>query len=200
MSQTLSLLNVIIRMRDWETCLQWSSLPLSLLLTLPKGLMHTSFLIQEESNRLISSMRTTFKSRHDRSDVLLTLSTKYLLVGTCEQRFSGTARFYQHEVVYSFDHPVHRQVEMHMKYIDMDSIRVQNNSSTVSTVGRNPELCFKIRNQLSYFVREYDPSDTSHELILGFRSASDLQELETRVLPHICVASTSGSATKLVKR
>ena len=137
---------------------------------------------QADSNALISSMQGTFKSRFDRSDVLLQLTTKYLLVGRCDNRFAGVARFSAQEVVYAFEHPHHRQVEMHMRYADMIDVRTVNQlGSRVSA----PELRFRIGSPLAYFSREYDPTNMAHELRIGFASEADFRQMVELVLPQI---------------
>ena len=71
------------------------------------------------SDTIIADMKKTFKSRFDREGLLLEVPTRYLHVGRCESQFGGIARFFGHEVVYAFEHPHHRHVEMHMRYADM---------------------------------------------------------------------------------
>ncbi len=117
-------------------------------------------------------MRKTFKSRFDRSDVVLQVPTRYLQVGTCGNRFSGVARFEPSEVIYCFDHPQHRQVEMHMRYKDMEGVSADG-----------PELRFRVVNVLSYFTPEYDPSNSAHDLRIGFEKESDLYAFREKVLP-----------------
>ena len=73
-------------------------------------------------------MRRTFKTRIDPAEILLKVSTRYLLVGKCDNRFAGLAKFLPTKVVYAFEHPTHRQVEMHMAYKDMIGVRTQDGS------------------------------------------------------------------------
>lgn len=144
--------------------------------------------IQSSSNSLISSMQSTFKSRFDRSEMLLQLSTRYLLVGRCDSPFAGTARFLPTEVVYAFHHPQHRAVEMHMRYRDMVRVRVStDNERVLASRGASSvaELRFRINAPLAYFAREYDPLDSTHELRIGFGADADLLQFNERVLPHI---------------
>ena len=141
---------------------------------------------QADSSTFISSLQTTFKSRHDRSDLLLELSTSYLLVGLCDSRFAGKAHFHGQKVVYSFEHPVHRQVVMHMRYADMLNVRTaERGGGSAAARPSAPELRFRIRNQLAYFTREYDATNPAHELRIGFRSEADLHKLTELVLPTI---------------
>lgn len=75
------------------------------------------------------------------------VTTRYLMVGRCDSRFAGVARFLHDEVahsltyrvapncirtrspgwqvVYAFDHPQHRHVEMHMRCVGMVLTGVQ---------------------------------------------------------------------------
>lgn len=133
----------------------------------------------DSSDALIRDMKATFKSRIDKSEQLLQLSTRYLLVGTCGSRFAGTAKFLPQMVVYSFEHPIHRQVEMHMHYKDMVGVRLQAASAPAAGrgnsagAGRLLELRFRIEHPLSYFTREYDPANAAHDLRIGFLSQAD---------------------------
>lgn len=146
----------------------------------PSALLQQLAAISASSDALLGDMRKTFKSRFDRSGLLLELSTRYLLVGTCDSRFSGTARFDGDEVVYAFEHPTHRHVEMHMRYADMAGVR-----ASPAAAGRGPELRFRIVNQLSYFTREYDPANEAHDLRIGFAAEADLDRFREDVLPHV---------------
>ena len=161
------------------------------------------------SDALIADMKSTFKSRVDKSDVLLQLSTRYLLVGRCDSRFSGTAKFTPSKVIYAFEHPTHRQGEMHMAYCDMIGVRTQ--PSTAPPMGRgcsrtaassaggaggatseqrpqtakSTELRFRIGAPLSYFTREYDPNDPAHDLRIGFLTEADAHAFRQNVLPEV---------------
>lgn len=131
---------------------------------------------QANSASLISEMNSTFKSRRDRSGMLLSLTTRSLRVGTCAHRFAGTARFFDTHVVYAFDHPRHRQVEMQMWYRDMASPAAAGGGTTFS---------FRILRRLEYFDREYDFTDPAHELRLEFLTEGDARAFRQRVLPHV---------------
>lgn len=147
--------------------------------------------LQDTSNSLISSMNATFKSRFDRTDLLLEVPTRYLLVGTCDSMLAGMARFHREEVVYSFNHPLHRQVEMHMKYADMAAVRIDLcGLKRSSSHPPAPELRFRILNQLVYFSREYDADNEAHELKIGLCSESDMRRLQDLVMPHIRARSS----------
>ncbi|KAL1510561.1 hypothetical protein AB1Y20_006862 [Prymnesium parvum] len=150
--------------------------------TRPSPLLESLAKCQEDSDKLMSALHTTFKSRYDRGDLLLEVRTKYLLVGTCDSRFAGVARFHHDEVVYRFEHPIHRQVEMHMRYADMLAVRTAWSGMNGS---RTPELCFRIRNQLGYFSREYDSSNAAHELKIGFCREADMLQLQELAMPRI---------------
>jgi len=131
---------------------------------------------QAKSSSLISEMNATFKSRRDRSGMLLILTTRALQVGTCEHRFAGTARFFEAHVVYAFDHPRHRQVEMHMRYEDM--------ASPAARVG-GKTFAFRINWKLEYFDREYDFTDPAHALTMEFLSDDDARKFRQLVLPLV---------------
>ena len=92
------------------------------------------------SDALINDMRRTFKTRIDPAEILLKVSTRYLLVGKCDNRFAGLAKFLPTKVVYAFEHPTHRQVEMHMAYKDMIGVRTQ----PATAPGAAGELRFRI--------------------------------------------------------
>lgn len=137
---------------------------------------------QANSASLITEMNSTFKSRRDRSGMLLTLTTRSLRVGTCAHRFAGTARFFETHVVYAFDHPRHRQVEMQMWYRDMASPAAAGGTT----------FSFRILRRLEYFDREYDFTDPGHELRLEFLSEEDGRAFRQRVLPHVLGMAASG--------
>ena len=44
-----------------------------------------------------------------------------------------------------------------------------------------PPICLKEQ----FFAKDYDPSNTAHELRLGFASEGDMRQLVERVLPQI---------------
>ena len=138
-------------------------------------------------------MKKTFKSRFDREGLLLEVPTRYLHVGRCESQFGGIARFFGHEVVYAFEHPHHRHVEMHMRYADM----AQPSTAPMGRgVGRGrgrgaPEFRFRIVNELAYFTREYDPANEAHDLRIGFLSAEDATAFREQVLPTVLEGSMS---------
>lgn len=165
------------------------------------------------SDNLMADMRKAFVSRFDRSDVLLQLSTRYLLVGRCDSRFAGVAHFLPSKVIYVFEHPQHRHVEMHMAYADMDGVRMQaatlrrggaaygatcraGGGGNVGSSGGSggSELRFRINGPLAYFARDYDPSDATHDLRIGFESESDLERFRTVVWPHLSSLFKTGSA------
>ena len=128
----------------------------------------------------MADMRKTFAPRVDRSQLLLEpMATRYLLVGTCETRFAGIAKFLPDKVIYAFEHPTHRHVEMHMAYADMLNARTSN------AKGGGGEFCFRIGRELEYFVREYNPEDAGHALRIGFASEVDYDRFRERVLPHV---------------
>lgn len=136
------------------------------------------------SDSLIQDLKSTFKSRYDAADVLLQTSTRYLHVGRCDSRFSGVAKFLPSKVIYSFEHPTHRQVEMHMAYKDMTGVRMQPAAAPAGA--RSPlELRFRIGKQLSYFTREYDPANEAHDLRIGFLSEADAAQVRQSVLPTV---------------
>ena len=143
------------------------------------------------SDALIRDMRATFKSRFDKSEQLLQLSTRYLLVGSCGSRCAGCAKFLPTKVIYAFEHPTHRQVEMHMAYKDMAGVRLQPATAPAAGrggsagAGRLLELRFRIDHQLSYFTREYDPANEAHDLRIGFLSEADAGAFRERVLEHV---------------
>ncbi len=91
-------------------------------------------------------MNSTFKSRHDRSGLLLSLTTRSLTVGSCGDRYAGTARFFDEKLVYAFEHPRHGKIEMHMSYADMSSI-------SSSAGARASEFVFRIDRQVVYVLR-----------------------------------------------
>ena len=143
------------------------------------------------SDALINDMKATFNARFDKSEQQLFLWTRYLLVGKCGSRLAGRAKFLSAKVIYSFEHPIHRQVEMHMAYKDMVGVRLQ--PSTAPAVGRGGsaghgrllELRFRIDHQLSYFTRDYDPADATHDLRVGFLSVADATAFRERVYPSV---------------
>ena len=141
--------------------------------------------LSASSDALISDMRKTFKSRVAQSDLLLRLSTRYLLVGRCDSRFAGVAKFLPTKVVYAFEHPTHRHVEMHMAYKDMRGVRVQ--PATVPAA--EGELRFRIDGPLAYFTREYDPTDETHDLRIGFERGADVARFRSEVLEHLLAES-----------
>ena len=134
------------------------------------------------SDALLDSMRRTFAPRYDRSELILQLSTRYLLVGTCDSRFAGVARFLPTKVIYAFEHPQHRQVEMHMAYKDMLSVRTHEAGPNSRYGG---ELRFRIARPLAYFSREYDPENAAHDLRIGFETRADHAKFCETVLPKI---------------
>lgn len=140
-------------------------------------------------------MRSIGQPRIDRAQLLLQLSTRYLLVGRCDNRCAGVARFLPTKVVYSFEHPHHRQVEMHMAYADMLGVRTQPctaASLTANASGKAAagELRFRIGRPLAYFTREYDPGDDSHDLRIGFATPDDVARFRQLVLP--CLLGSAG--------
>ena len=148
------------------------------------------------SDTIIADMKKTFKSRFDREGLLLEVPTRYLHVGRCESQFGGIARFFSHEVVYAFEHPHHRHVEMHMRYADM----AQPSTAPMGRgVGRGrgrgaPEFRFRIVNELAYFTREYDPTNPAHRLAIGFTTSADLRRVEAEVYPCVVAAAGGGGA------
>ena len=146
-------------------------------------------------------MKASFKSRVDQSDVLLQLSTRYLLVGTCGSRCAGVAKFLPHKVLYSFEHPTHRQVEMHMSYKDMIGVRMQPATAPVAGRGSSAkggrlfELRFRIGKQLAYFTREYDAANEQHDLRIGFLSEADATAFREQVLPSVLQTCRSSLPT-----
>ena len=74
---------------------------------------------QASTDALINDINSTFKSRYDRTGLLLVLPARHLHVGRCGSQFAGTARFFDGLVTYAFEHPHHRHVEMQMRYEDM---------------------------------------------------------------------------------
>ena len=133
-------------------------------------------------------------------DLLLQLNTRYLLVGTCDSQCSGLAKFLPEKVIYAFEHPTHRQVEMHMAYKDMVGVRMQPASAPpLSRGGRRSggggaqlELRFRIGGPLSYFTREYDPANPSHDLRIGFLQEEDAVSFRERVLPSVLERCRAG--------
>ena len=143
-------------------------------------------------------MKATFKSRVDKADLLLQLNTRYLFVGTCDSHCSGLAKFLPDKVIYAFEHPTHRVVEMHMAYKDMVGVRMQPASAPpFSRSGRRSgggqlELRFRIGGPLSYFTREYDPANPSHDLRIGFLQEEDAVSFRERVLPSVLERCRAG--------
>eukprot|EP00967_Tisochrysis_lutea_P108890 scaffold168919_cov34-Tisochrysis_lutea.AAC.2 len=117
--------------------------------------------------------------------MLLTLTTRSLQVGTCQHRFAGTARFFKAHVVYAFDHPRHRQVEMHMKYEDMTSPAAEAGGKSFT---------FRILRKLEYFEREYDFTNPMHALKLEFLTDDDAQKFRRTVLPYVKELAAGGKA------
>lgn len=154
-----------------------------------------SLLELANSSSLVNEMQNTFKSSHAPGSQLLQLRTRCLKVGRCGNEFAGVARFYPTEVVYTFDHPIHRKVEMHMRYGDMIEprlMRTRAGSSSGSGGGRGERrFSFRINKRLEYFSREYDPADPEHQLHLHFQSDADASQFEQRALPHILTLSAS---------
>ena len=136
-------------------------------------------------------MEKTFKSRHNREGMLLQLRTRYLHVGRCDNRFPGTARFFPTEVVYAFDHPVHRKVEMHMKYADMLHPRTSDGARRDSLSFR-----FRIGSRLEYFSRDYDPDNPAHSLRLELHSDTDMRRFLQLVYPVIRTAARDQDSKK----
>ena len=134
---------------------------------------------QANSDSLISDMQSTFKSRFDRSGLLLQLPSRHLHVGKCDSPFAGTAKFYAEEVVYCFEHPHHRTVTMHMRYADMLRPRLTTSPAGVA------ELRFRIGRELVYFTREYDHTNPDHDLKLGFVTKADAKKFSDGVLPQL---------------
>lgn len=152
-----------------------------------------------KSDALVNDMKATFKSHFDKSEVLLQLSTRYLLVGRCDSRFVGTAKFLPTKVIYSFEHPIHRQVEMHMAYKDMLGVAMQPASApavgrgtSAGARGRLLEFRFRIGSQLAYFTREYDPTNAAHDLRIGFLSNADGAAFREKVLPAVEQSCSGG--------
>ena len=146
---------------------------------------------RNKSDALVNDMKATFKSRVDKSEVLLQLNTRYLLVGRCGSRCAGVAKFLHNKVIYSFEHPLHRQVEMHMAYEHMLGVAMQPATAPAAGrgasagAGRLLEFRFRIGSQLAYFTREYDPTNESHDLRIGFLNAADGEAFRQQVLPTI---------------
>ena len=140
------------------------------------------------SEDLLRRMRSTFARRFDPSELLLQLPTRHLLVGKCKSQHAGTAKFLTHKVIYAFEHPVHRHVEMHMAYSDMVNVRVLLQGAT------GGQLCFRIASALAYFTREYDHTNQSHELRIGFLSDADFQRF-LAIAPRIVDQCMSSSMT-----
>jgi hypothetical protein len=178
----------------------------------PSALLQQLARCSASSDTLIRDMRK-IQTRFDRSEVVLKLSTRYLLVGTCDSRFAGLAHFLPTKVVYAFEHPQHRHVEMHMRYEDMLGVRLQpastggaNGSGASSgrattagvTIGGGSaaqlEFRFRIGAPLAYFSREYDHNNTTHDLRIGFLSAADLRQFEQLVLPHVHALADGAAA------
>jgi hypothetical protein len=161
---------------------------------LPSVLLQQLARCNASSDALIHDMRKSFSSRVDQKELLLQLSTRYLLVGKCDSRFAGVAKFLPTKVVYAFEHPHHRSVEMHMSYKDMLSVCTHDRPKPSSAQGgrgggggapASGELRFRIAKQLAYFAREYDPADASHDLRIGFESERDFAQFREVVLPHL---------------
>ena len=112
-------------------------------------------------------------------DLLLQLPAKHLHVGRCDSQFAGNAKFFADVLVYSFEHPQHRQVEMQMRYADMLRPRVATSPSGVV------ELRFRIGRELVYFAREYDHTDPAHHLALGFATRADAKRFGELVQPQL---------------
>jgi len=53
---------------------------------------------QANTDALISDMQSSFKSRYDRTGLLLQLPARHLHVGRCDSQFAGTARFFDDQV------------------------------------------------------------------------------------------------------
>ena len=162
----------------------------------PSALLQQLAKCSASTDALISSMRS-IQTRFDRAEVVLQLSTRYLLVGKCDSRFAGIAHFLPTKVVYAFEHPIHRNVEMHMAYADMAGVRLQPASSKGS--GAQLEFRFRISNALAYFTRDYDHHNEAHDLRIGFGSAADLRQFEQLALPHI-QGLADGAAAEKAKR
>lgn len=183
----------------------------------PSALLQQLARCSASSDALIRDVRK-IQTRFDRSEVILKLSTRYLLVGKCDSRFAGIAHFLPTKVVYAFEHPIHRHVEMHMRYQDMLGVRLQGVSSggsncggvgggrattagvTIGAGGGGPaqnELRFRIGSPLTpYFTREYDHTNEAHDLRIGFASAGDLQQFEKLVLARVhALADGAGSSS-----
>lgn len=137
------------------------------------------------SDTLLADLRKTFAPRVDRTQLLLQLATRYLLVGTCDSQFgSGVAKFLPEKVIYSFEHPLHRHVEMHMSYEHMLNARAHRSGGSGGS-GGSREFRFRIGRQLEYFTREYDPQNEAHELRIGFATDADFARFRQTVLPHV---------------
>ena len=163
----------------------------------PSALLQQLAKLSASSDSLIRDMRKTINSRFDRTEVVLQLNTRYLLVGKCDSRFAGIAHFLPTKVVYAFEHPLHRHVEMHMAYADMLGVRLQPPSVgaaggarvaagvTIASGAAPLELRFRIGAPLNYFSREYDCNDQAHDLRIGFANAADLDRFKQLALPHL---------------
>lgn len=129
----------------------------------------------------------SMSSRADRSELLLQLPTRYLLVGTCDCRFAGVAKFLPTKVIYAFEHPVHRHVEMHMAYDHMVGVRPRpaGGASRSGGVAPGGELRFRIAAPLAYFSKDYDHANDAHELRIGFETVADFKRFEKAALPQI---------------
>ena len=132
------------------------------------------------SDKLMDEMRQMSK-RVDPAELLLQVPTRYLLVGTCDSRFAGVAKFLPTKIVYAFEHPEHRKVEMHMAYEHMRGVLPRLGGGG----GAPGELRFRIVNPLAYFSREYDHTNEAHDLRIGFESVADFRRFEAKVLPHV---------------
>ena len=53
---------------------------------------------QASTDSLISDMQSTFKSRYDRTGMLLQLRARHFHVGDCDSQFAGTAKFFDEQV------------------------------------------------------------------------------------------------------
>ena len=71
----------------------------------------------------------------------------------------------------------------------MAHVRVRRRDrQAVGAVGRGMrrgELRFRVRNPLAYFSREYDATNSEHELRIGFHREADLRKLAELVLPRM---------------
>eukprot|EP00743_Colponemidia_sp_Colp-15_P006265 GILK01006741.1.p1 GENE.GILK01006741.1~~GILK01006741.1.p1 ORF type:complete len:254 (+),score=25.07 GILK01006741.1:61-822(+) len=132
----------------------------------------------KQKNGLTSSPSSSSSSSFfsPSSSTILELPCRDFVVGKTRSNFPCTVKFFSDRVVYVFQHPTQKRIDMEMYYRDMEDVKCSDKLRTWR---------FRIGRDLEFFASDYDWRNSLHCLSLRFDSSCSLLEIRSKICPLI---------------